>query len=117
MTAPAPLGSRRLRPLPPSGVGPLYSCRSVADDQDVEIALLIAVLLVGFGFALAVSYGVLALVLGSMVGQRPSLGVTVRWHRVAFAAGLFWLWYLVPGLAAAADHAGIAVVFRRLLGE
>lgn len=89
----------------------------MADDQDVEIALLIAVLLVGFGFALAVSYGVLALVLGSMVGQRPRLGVTVRWHRVAFAAGLFWLWYLVPGLAAAADHAGIAVVFRRLLGE
>jgi hypothetical protein len=91
--------------------------QAVADDQDVEIALLIAVLAGSFGLALALSYGMLALVLDSMVGQRPTLGVTVRWHRVAFAAGLFWLWYLVPGLAAAADHSGIALVVRRLLGQ
>jgi hypothetical protein len=81
----------------------------------VEIVILATALVVSFGIALGVSRLLLGLVLTRMTGNGSVAGVTVHWRRVAFAAGLFWLWYLVPTLAAAATAP--ASLFRQLLGN
>jgi hypothetical protein len=60
---------------------------------------------------------VVGLVVGSsalgVVGARGALGavlhvmahpparIGIRWHRVMFAAALFWFWYLAPGIGRA----------------
>ena len=95
----------------------LYREHHRADDQDVEIMILAAALGVSFGLALGVSRVVLGAVLDAMSGQRLLGGLQVQWRRVAFAASLFWLWYFVPGLAAAAHRSTAVVLFRHLLGE
>jgi len=83
----------------------------------VEIMILLAALGVSFALALGMARVVLGAVLDAMSGQRVLGGLHVRWRRVAFVASLFWLWYFVPGLAAAAHKSTAVVLFRHLLGE
>lgn len=83
----------------------------------VEIMILMAALAVSFGLALGLSRMILGAVLDAMSGQSVFEGLHVQWRRVAFVASLFWLWYFVPGLAAAAQHSTAVVLFRHLLGE
>jgi hypothetical protein len=80
----------------------------------VEIVILVTALVVSFGIGIGVSRFVLGAVLARMTGQTTA-GVTLHWRRIAFAAGLFWLWYFVPTLAAAAT--GPTSLFRQLLGN
>jgi hypothetical protein len=80
----------------------------------VEIVILVAALVASFGIGLGVSRFVLGFVFARMAGDR-TVGVTLHWRRIAFAAGLFWLWYLVPTLAAAATAP--SGLLRQLLGN
>jgi hypothetical protein len=83
----------------------------------MEVIVLAVALAVSLGLALGLARMILGTILDLMVG-RPALGgVTLQWRRVAFVAGLFWLWYLVPTLAAAATKSSAAVIIRHLLGE
>jgi hypothetical protein len=88
-----------------------------SDDQGVGILVLFCALAIGFAAALGLSRLVLGAVLNTMTGQRSPALVTIQWRRIAFVAGLFWLWYLVPTLAAAATRSTAAVIFRHLLGN
>jgi hypothetical protein len=83
----------------------------------VEIVVLVTALTIGFVIALALSRFVLGTILDAMAGRRPLAAFGVQWRRVAFVGSLFWLWYLVPGLAAAAHRSTAAVIFRHLLGK
>lgn len=81
----------------------------------MEIVILTVALVVSFGIALGLSRLLLGLVLNRMTGVAYFGGIAVQWRRVVFAAGLFWLWYLVPTLAAAATAP--ASLLRQLLGN
>jgi hypothetical protein len=85
--------------------------------MDVEMGLFVVVLAGSFGIALGLSRLVLGLVLNAMAGQSTPPMFAVHWRRVAFVAGLFCLWYLVPSLAAAASRSVPVVVLRHLLGN
>ena len=81
----------------------------------MEIVVLVTVLVASFGIGLGLSRFVLGIVFARMTGDRTVAGVTLHWRRIAFAAGLFWLWYLVPTLAAAATAP--SGLLRQLLGS
>jgi hypothetical protein len=83
----------------------------------VEVIVLAVALAGSIGLALGLGRLVLGTILDLMVGRPVLAGVTVQWRRVAFVAGLFWLWYLVPAIAAAATKSSAAVIIRHLLGE
>lgn len=81
----------------------------------MEIVILVTALVVSFGIGLGLSRFVLGVLLARMTGDRTLAGVTLHWRRIGFAAGLFWLWYLVPTLAAAATAP--SSLMRQLLGN
>ena len=41
---------------------------------------------------------VLAIAVGFHLSVHEGLKPRISWHRVSFAAALFWFWYLAPGL-------------------
>jgi hypothetical protein len=85
--------------------------------MDVELGLFAVVLVASFGIALGLSRLALGLVLNAMAGQPTLSAIPIHWRRIGFVAGLFWLWYFVPSLAAAAGQSVPVVVLRHLLGN